>query len=1453
MASIRRAFFAVFCALVLVAAPAALADTTPHVLSASNFSQNWSNTGLITTSDVWTGVPSITGFRGDGLTTTGVDPQTVLADDTPGVIDVNANQTAPNTFTTGGVTEFHITDPVVALQGSGTADAPYLQIYLDTTGRSSIAVSYNIRDIDGSADNAVQAVALHYRIGGSGTWTNVPAAFVSDATTGPSLATLVTPVQIVLPAAADNQPLVQIRIMTADATGSDEHVGIDDINITSSPLAVNLSVNDVTVTEGNAGTTNAAFTVSLNFPAPPGGVTFDIATADNSATTADGDYVANSVIGATIPAGFTTYAFNVTVNGDTNVEPSEAFFVNVTNVTGAVPVDPQGLGTIANDDSAPVLSIADAAKVEGNSGTSILNLTVSLSAPAGAGGVTFDIATADDTATAGTDYVANSVIGATIPAGNSTFTFPVTINGDATFEPNETFFVNVTNVTGATVGDAQAIGTITNDDTAPALAIGDAVVTEGNAGTQMMTFTVTLSAASGSTTTVSFATADGSATVADSDYIANSGTLTFVAGDTSETIDVTINGDTFAEGNEQFLVNLSGPSGATINDGVALGIIRMDDPFSIAAVDTVYGENFDTLAGGTNGTLAATTPAAWTSSESGANANQTYRVDNGGSNAGETYSYGTTAAADRALGALRSGSLVPTFGAFYRNDTGVTITTLSVSYFGEQWRLGTAGRTDRIDFQYSTSATSLTTGTWLDVNDLDFTTPNTVTIGSKDGNAGANRLARGTTISGLSIAPGAMFWIRWNDFDASGADDGLAVDDFSIIANINAGLLSIDDVTVTEGNAGTTTASFTVSLTQPAGPTGVTFDIATADGTATTADNDYVANATSVTIPPGGVSSTFNVTVNGDVNVEPTETFFVNITNVFGAILSDGQGLGTITGDDFTFTPIHDVQGSGNVSPFNGSTVTVNGIVTGIKSGSSGGFFVQGTDVDADPNSSEGIFVFTGSSVPPGAVIGNRVAVTGTVIEFPSSAVPHAVTELGSPVSVSVLATGQPLPAPVVLTAADGTPSANVSQYERYEGMRVAATLTVVAPTQGSVNEANATSTSNGVFYGVIPTTPRPFREAGIPLTDIIPSEAPCAACIPRFDTNPEKLRVDSDNQPGATQLNVGWGQTVSNLVGPLDFGFFEYTLLPEAATPPTVSGTTGYVAAPARTASELTVSSFNLQRFYDTVDDPGVSDVALTSTALNNRLNKASLAIRNVLNTPDVVGVVEVENLGVLQTLAAKINTDTAGATSYVAYLIEGNDIGGIDVGFLVNANRVTVNSVTQEGASATFVNPDTLANELLNDRPPLVLTASIPRIDATLYNFTVIVNHLRSLNGVETDNAAGRRVRAKRAAQAEFLANLVQTRQSMNPNERIILVGDFNAFDVSDGLVDVMGTIQGTPAPSNMVVRSSPDLVNPDLTNLISTLPAASRLRRLTLPWVSAQAFSHWSQRTHSDSSIS
>jgi hypothetical protein len=221
------------------------------------------------------------------------------------------------------------------------------------------------------------------------------------------------------------------------------------------------------------------------------------------------------------------------------------------------------------------------------SGARLPGVTVTLSSPATTP-VTFNIATkatTTTTAVAGSDYTAKSQTSISISAGITSKNFLVSIRGDTVPEPDETFFVTLSGVTGATVADGQAVGTIRNDDggggggggTPPNMTIANVTTVEGNSGSKQAVFTVKLSSPAPANVTYSIATADGTAK-AGSDYVAASATSQVIsAGQSSKTFSVTINGDTTYESTERFKVNISGVTGAVLTDAQGVGIISNDD------------------------------------------------------------------------------------------------------------------------------------------------------------------------------------------------------------------------------------------------------------------------------------------------------------------------------------------------------------------------------------------------------------------------------------------------------------------------------------------------------------------------------------------------------------------------------------------------------------------------------------------------------------------------------------------------------------------------------------------------------------------------------------------------------------------------------------------------------------------------------------------------------------
>jgi hypothetical protein len=335
-----------------------------------------------------------------------------------------------------------------------------------------------------------------------------------------------------------------------------DNQGVGTIN--NDDFAPTFSINDVQVDEGNSGTSSMTFTVTKT-GATELASSVQVHSANNSAV-AGSDYVALDLTTLNFAALDVTKTVVVTINGDATFEGNETFFVRLINPSGATISGGQSIATINNDDFAPTLSIDDVQIAEGNSGTSIATFTITKTGATELNS-SVRVSTGNGTATAGSDYVAVFPFAfVDFGAGDLTKTFSVTINGDATFEGNETFFLNLGDAVLASIADGQGIGTITNDDSAPTFSIDNVQVAEGQSGTSTATFTVTKTGATELASSVDAQTADATA-ISNSDYVAaGPTTLNFAAGDLTKTFVVTINGDAVVEPDETFFVSLSNPT-----------------------------------------------------------------------------------------------------------------------------------------------------------------------------------------------------------------------------------------------------------------------------------------------------------------------------------------------------------------------------------------------------------------------------------------------------------------------------------------------------------------------------------------------------------------------------------------------------------------------------------------------------------------------------------------------------------------------------------------------------------------------------------------------------------------------------------------------------------------------------------------------------------------------------
>ena len=499
------------------------------------------------------------------------------------------------------------------------------------------------------------------------------------------------------------------------------------------------------------------------------------------------------------------------------------------------------------------------------------------------------------------------------------------------------------------------------------------------------------------------------------------------------------------------------------------------------------------------------------------------------------------------------------------------------------------------------------------------------------------------------------------------------------------------------------------------------------------------------------------------------------------------------------------VQGAGDRTHCYRKRVTIRGVVTLIAANKSR-FFLQTPAAESDGvlETSDGILVQTTPIRPLAELeVGDLVEVRGRVNEF------YGLTqlEIAGSRSIETLARGQELPEAVNLAGVSFEwPPGAPHPLERYEGMRVVLNeRTVVAPTN-YFDE-----------FGITITGDPAYREMGIE-----PDDRPDLAGqgLPEWDLNAELLEVDPP-ELGRDVLQLPVGISV-NVTGALAYSYLDYQIWPDIVEY-SEADVVSYVGLPvrARENGEFTIATQNVNNLFDTVDDPDREDgrdenyVPDDEAAYQLRLEKTVNQILDTLAAPDIIALQEVENVAVLMDLVFRLR-ERDSALSYYPCLLEGLEGRGIDNAFLVNVARVKNPDCYRLPGSyeATYLGPRDLFT-----RPPLVLEAELWDGERS-QPITLINVHIRSLSDADTE-----RVMTKRLEQAKMIATYVQERQDAQPDIWLAVLGDFNAFQHSDGLVDVVGIIAGTHDASEARFAPQADLVTPDLLNQVLRLTPEQR----------------------------
>ncbi|HMQ04066.1 MAG TPA: Calx-beta domain-containing protein [Pyrinomonadaceae bacterium] len=650
-----------------------------------------------------------------------------------------------------------------------------------------------------------------------------------------------------------------------------------------------------------------------------GQVTVDFATSNGTAI-AGQDYVSTQGTLLWEDGDSTPKGFGIALISDGIAEPNETVNITLSNPTGGaiIGIPSTAVLTIVDDDGTiHTLSIANVSQPEGNAPNQ-LTCTVTLT-PASEGVVTVNFSTSDGTATAPSDYtaIANGLL--TFQPGEVSRPIVIDIIGDTVVEPDETFFVNLSNASGAVIGNTPATITLLNDDVAGTPGSVQFSSSAYNVAENVGNATITVTRTGGSTgpASVNYATSNGTAT-SGSDYTAVSGTLNWADGDASaKTFMIPIIDDQLQEGDETVNIALSNATGATLGAPVNAVLTIADNDtlpeVSINDVTQAEGNELNTM----NFTVSLNHPFSQT-------VTVTYVTDNGTAIAGSDYVAVTNGSVTFQPGEVARPISIQILGdfvvepdeTFFVNLTGATNAVIADSQ-----GVGTILNDDfpgTIQFSSNNYTVNENAGS----AEITITRTGGVSEGvsvffaTVDGTANSGE-DYGTVRRTVVFAPGQttqtvhipIFNDNIDEPDETvilglenpigGAVLGAPINAIlTIVDNDPPPVVSINNVALNEGNSGTTPFTFTIAMTglssQP-----IQVDYSTANGTAT-ALSDYVPiNQGFVTFEPGETTKQITVLVNGDFTNEPNETFFVNLSTSSPATIAVGQGVGTILNDDF--------------------------------------------------------------------------------------------------------------------------------------------------------------------------------------------------------------------------------------------------------------------------------------------------------------------------------------------------------------------------------------------------------------------------------------------------------------------------------------------------------------------------------------------------------------------------